>query len=105
VVVIKPVIENTKLTIRGNNVIKVVYPRNEKRLYSKNQIGSLVKKFQENVKTRKGKQVKMMVSIDIPKLGFRSGKSFTKTDDIELQDDYDWEKVGQFVIYFYQEDK
>jgi hypothetical protein len=104
-VVIKPVIENTKFTIRGNKVVKVVYPRNEKKLYTKNQIGTLVQKFQENVKTRKGKQVKMMVSIDIPKLGFRSGKSFTKTEDIEFPDSYDWERVPQWVIYFYQEDK
>ncbi len=56
-VVIKPVIENTKFTIRGNKVVKVVYPRNEKKLYTKNQIESLVQKFKENINT-KGKTSK-----------------------------------------------
>jgi hypothetical protein len=101
-VVIKPIVENTKMSINGKRVVKLVYPKNEKNPYTKNQIGTLIQKYQNNLK--KG-NIKMMVSIDIPKIGFRSGKSFSKDEDIEMPDTYDWDTAKQFVLYYYSENK
>jgi hypothetical protein len=98
--VIKPLVVHTKMSINNKRVIKVVYPSNGIKRYSKNQIKKLVKKYQEKIKG----DYEMMVSVNIPNRGFRSGRSFNNNEHIEFPNDaqYDFETTPQFVLYYYK---
>jgi ribosomal protein S17E len=98
-VVIKSTVVNTKFTINKNKVIKVIYPRNINNKYTKNQIEKLVEKYQKKIKG----DYKMMLSVDIPNRGFRSGRAFGSEDHLEFPDDYDFETTQQFCLYYYKD--
>jgi hypothetical protein len=95
----KPYTVHTLFTINNKRLLKTIYPRKEKNGYTKREIEHLVGRLQNRIKSD---DVQMMVSVNIPKLGFRSGRNFGKADTIELPDTYNFHEASSFVVYYYK---
>ena len=90
---------NTKAFINGSPMISNVFPRKNNRLYSRDEVFNLVNQFRRKYS---GLPLMFAVSLEIPDLGWRSGKSFRANDSPILPDKYDWNETGQFVIYVWK---
>ena len=86
---------DTKAFIGGNKLIATVFPSNNE-MYSKQQVHNLIKSFTAKYKD---KPITFEVSVEIPDLGYRSGKSFSSSQNPVLPDQYAWEETRQFVVY------
>ena len=92
---------NTKAFINGNPMISNVFPRktHTKDLYSRHDVYRLANQLRQKYAN---KPLMFAVSLDIPDLGWRSGKSFKASETPILPDKYDWNETGQFVIYVWK---
>jgi hypothetical protein len=88
----------TNLLIGNNRVAEKIFPL-KKNDYTKQQVRDLVIQQQQK---HKNKNITMMVSVNVPNVGWRSAKQFTMSDNPQLVDQYEWEKTTQFVIYFWK---
>ena len=88
---------DTKAFIGKNKIIATVFPRKTGTLlYEKKKVWELTNSFRL---TYANKSITFMVSVEIPDLGFRSGKAFSSSNEPNLPDGYTWEETAVFVIY------
>jgi hypothetical protein len=99
---IKPVQKNTNILIGDSKVIELVYPRNEKKQYTKENIKELVQKQQQKYA---GNPLTFMICTNIKGRGWRSSKQFEISSNLILNDAYDDDEddsVPQFIIYVWK---
>ena len=87
---------NTKAFIGGNKVVYTTFPRRDKNLYNKKEVYDLVNEYKQKYEN---KGIIFQLAVEIPDLGFRSGKQFQSNQNPILVDDYAWDETGQFVLY------
>jgi hypothetical protein len=96
---VKPTQRETRFRIGHKNpVVQLLYPREDTR-YTREEVLKLVKEQQRKY-IKKGKQLKFLISIDIPERGWRSGKQFNINETANLPDKYDdeYSDTKQFYI-------
>lgn len=81
----------TKLNINGQ-VIQRQFSGKE---FTKSEITSLIRKFQEKYKN---KNMNLMIAVHTP-VGWRNSKQFNINEEPSNVDDYEWETSNSFIIY------
>lgn len=87
---------NTKAFIGGSKVVYTTFPRRDKKLYTKQEVYNLMNEYKQKYEN---KSIVFEIAVEIPDLGFRSGKQFLSNQQPTLPDDYAWDETGQFVVY------
>ena len=86
---------DTKAFIGGNQVNYTTFPRRDKKLYTKQEVYNLMNEYKRKYEN---KSIVFEIAVEIPDLGFRSGKQFLSNQNPILPDAYPWDETGQFVV-------